>query len=67
VMYGGPPASEHSIAGAGSEELILQRQALHAWRITFRHPITEKDMEVEAPFPKDFRQLMHLLRRTRSV
>ena len=31
----------------------IQRQALHAWRLTFRHPITGKILEFTAPFPED--------------
>jgi len=67
LMYGGPAVSEHSIAGEGSEVPFLHHQALHAWRIAFRHPITEEPMEIEAPFRPKLRKLMHLLRRARSV
>jgi 23S rRNA pseudouridine1911/1915/1917 synthase len=66
-MYGGPLVSQHSLTGEGSETPLLTHQALHAWRIAFRHPITEKPMEIEAPFRSRFRKLMLLLRRTRSV
>jgi len=31
----------------------LDRQALHAYRLTFTHPMTGKDMEFEAPIPPD--------------
>jgi 23S rRNA pseudouridine1911/1915/1917 synthase len=34
------------------------RQLLHAWRIGFRHPVTEAWLEFEAPIPADFRQAM---------
>lgn len=67
TMYGGPPVSEHSITGAGSEEVFFPHQALHAWKIEFQHPITDKPMEIEAPFRPEFKRLMHLLRRARSV
>ena len=33
------------------------RQALHAWRLRFRHPRTAKEMLLEAPLPADMRAL----------
>jgi 23S rRNA pseudouridine1911/1915/1917 synthase len=36
-----------------SESPLLQRQALHAHRITFWHPILDQDMTIEAPIPED--------------
>lgn len=67
TMYGGRPLSVHDITGEGAEEPFLTHQALHAWRITFQHPIVEKPMEIEAPFRSTFKKLMQLLRRSRSV
>src|SRR5262245_2617213 len=34
------------------------RQALHAWRLAFRHPVTSARVEVEAPVPADMRALL---------
>ena len=31
----------------------MKRQALHAWKLTFWHPITKKEIKVEAPLPED--------------
>jgi 23S rRNA pseudouridine1911/1915/1917 synthase len=31
----------------------VPRQMLHAWRLEFRHPVTEKRLEIEAPLPAD--------------
>jgi 23S rRNA pseudouridine1911/1915/1917 synthase len=39
------------------------RQALHAWRLAFRHPLDERRMEFEAPLPPDFADLLKELRR----
>jgi len=36
------------------------RQALHAWRVAFPHPITRKPVEIEAPVPGDIRDLIRL-------
>ena len=33
------------------------RQALHAWRLRFKHPRTGKEMSLEAPLPADMRAL----------
>lgn len=33
------------------------RQALHAWRLRFRHPRTSQEMSLEAPLPADMRAL----------
>ena len=67
TMYGGRLVSEHDLAGSGSSEPIIEYQALHAWRIAFRHPITEKNMELEAAFHSPFKHLVETLRSSRSV
>ncbi len=38
------------------------RQALHAWRLTFTHPVTSEVMTFEAPLPGDFEALLADLR-----
>ncbi|MDK1032230.1 MAG: RluA family pseudouridine synthase [Planctomycetia bacterium] len=42
--------------------LLLDRQALHSWRVTFPHPTTGKQITVEAPLPDDMRRTLELLR-----
>lgn len=39
----------------------FSRQALHAYRISFLHPRSEKLMSFEVPFPEDLCQLQNLL------
>lgn len=34
----------------------MDRQALHAWHLSFVHPITKETMNLEAPIPKDMVQ-----------
>jgi 23S rRNA pseudouridine1911/1915/1917 synthase len=34
------------------------RQALHAWRVAFRHPATGARVDVEAPIPSDLRSIV---------
>jgi len=36
------------------------RQALHAWRVAFRHPITHEALRIEAPLPRDFQDLLNV-------
>ena len=35
------------------EDNRMGRQALHAWHLTFTHPITGEEMTLEAPIPED--------------
>ncbi len=64
TMYGGRIIAEFDITGnpAAPPEPLFTHQALHAWRIAFKHPILEKPMELEAPFPPPFKKLVTLLR-----
>ena len=34
------------------------RQALHAWRVKFRHPVTRVRVSIEAPVPQDIKTLI---------
>lgn len=38
------------------------RQALHAHRLAFEHPVTKEDVEFEAPLPPDLEELLRVLR-----
>jgi 23S rRNA-/tRNA-specific pseudouridylate synthase len=40
------------------------RQALHAYQITFVHPIKLETMTLEAPLPPDIQELLGILRKT---
>lgn len=46
VLYGGTPAG------------ALQRQALHAFRLAFTHPVTGQSLELHAPLPRDMRDAL---------
>jgi len=35
---------------------LMQRQALHSYRLKFTHPITKEEMVFEAPLPKDMEE-----------
>ena len=40
----------------------LDRQALHAWRLAFTHPVTGEKMQFSAPLPEDMAGLCAFLR-----
>ncbi len=67
TMYGGKLVSEKDLLGEGAAEPLFAHQALHAWRIQFRHPIKESDLTIEAPFPPPLRRLVELLRQAREA
>lgn len=41
--------------------ILIQRQALHAMRLTFRHPQSGKEMTIEAPLPADMQATLDYL------
>lgn len=45
----------------GSLDLI-QRQALHSWRLEFNHPVTKEHMRLEATLPADMTSLIQKLK-----
>lgn len=52
----------HSLLGDflyNAENHMLSRQALHAAKIIFEHPITGEELEIIAPLPEDMKQLIH--------
>ena len=47
LSHEGHPLAGDTLYGG---EPIFPRQALHAYKVTFQHPITEETIDVEAPF-----------------
>jgi 23S rRNA-/tRNA-specific pseudouridylate synthase len=45
--------------------IAFGRQALHAHRLTLRHPADGRRLDLEAPLPADFLDLLTRLRRGR--
>ena len=43
--------------------VAFERQALHAYRLGFRHPMDERALQFEAPLPPDLVELLARLRR----
>ena len=48
------------------DETLIQRQALHALKLGFNHPVTGKRMEFEAPLPDDFQHALSAIRTHRA-
>jgi 23S rRNA pseudouridine1911/1915/1917 synthase len=48
---------------AGRGERLLARQALHAWKLAFRHPLSADTVAFESPLPADIDALLGTLRR----
>lgn len=65
-LYGGRSSFKLSEVVPGTpperDETPLKRQALHAFRLRFRHPVKLTTVEVEAPLPADMRATLELLR-----
>jgi 23S rRNA pseudouridine1911/1915/1917 synthase len=58
-LVGEPIFVDNGLADAG---IPFGRQALHAYRLGFRHPIKDREVSLEAPIPDDFSQLLDRLR-----
>jgi 23S rRNA pseudouridine1911/1915/1917 synthase len=72
-LYGGRAAitraelrrqTTHSSARPNDDEVILNRQALHAARIKLAHPATKEPIEFKAPLPADLQAVLNELRRS---
>ncbi|QEY24498.1 23S rRNA pseudouridine(1911/1915/1917) synthase RluD [Neisseria animalis] len=59
-VYGNP---RHPCSEVAKETVKhLQRQALHAYRLSFVHPKTQQTVSFEAPLPEDMYHLLSVLR-----
>ena len=53
----GHPLLKDPIYGYRDDNSPLKRLALHAFKLCFHHPVTEKDIKLETPFPQEFTAL----------
>ena len=60
ASIGHPLEGDPVYGGRGARP--FPRQALHAWRLAFRHPRTGETLQFESPLPADFRALLESLR-----
>jgi 23S rRNA pseudouridine1911/1915/1917 synthase len=73
ALHGHPLAGEQRYVApssaeghaAGGRTIAFPRQALHAHRLTFPHPVDDRPVRVEAPLPPDLAALIGRLRRRR--
>lgn len=67
VLYLSQLKSNNFKLGKFQEETpLLQRTALHAWRLRFQHPRSGEPVSIEAPLPKDLRAVLNQLRKWRK-
>jgi 23S rRNA pseudouridine1911/1915/1917 synthase len=60
-------AHDQRLAVSKSEQQLLDRQALHAHKLTITHPSTGERLTFEAPLPADMVRTIESLRRWRPV
>jgi 23S rRNA pseudouridine1911/1915/1917 synthase len=67
-LYGGrSQIALGEITGDDATDIVLDRQALHARRLTLTHPITDQPIEFIAPLRSDMENLLATLRLHRRV
>ncbi|MCE5318941.1 MAG: RluA family pseudouridine synthase [Parachlamydia sp.] len=52
-LYGSSAANQKY-----AQKLVRERQMLHAWRVSFAHPMSGKIIELEAPVPPEMAELI---------
>jgi len=55
--YADPEHTDSALAARLASSGVIARQALHAARLGFRHPVTGADMRLEAALPEDLQSL----------
>jgi len=63
TLYGARKITVGELLGSDDPTPAIERFALHAHRLEFRHPVTGKDVKLEAPVPEDFQALLNVLRK----
>jgi 23S rRNA pseudouridine1911/1915/1917 synthase len=53
---------QYVLEPAPRQPIEFPRQALHAYRLGFRHPADDRALNFEAPLPEDFQSLLNALR-----
>ncbi|MHC4864588.1 MAG: RluA family pseudouridine synthase, partial [Planctomycetota bacterium] len=68
-MYGGKLVYQWQLADAepSAQDPIIDRCALHASTLEFKHPTTQAMGKFEAPLPQDMQRLLGMLRKCRKV
>ena len=58
----GHPLYGDSLYGLGNENDYIERQALHAYKLSFPHPRTGEILELEADMPADMKELLNKIK-----
>jgi 23S rRNA pseudouridine1911/1915/1917 synthase len=68
-MYGGRLVYPWQLADTepAVQQPVINRVALHAHTLEFKHPATEKMVKFEAPLPEDMQNLLDMLRKHRET
>ena len=61
MSYIGYPVVGDSVYSSGKNEFGVEGQMLHARYLKFKHPITGKELNLEAPLPEDFEKIIKQL------
>jgi 23S rRNA pseudouridine1911/1915/1917 synthase len=61
LAYKGWPLVGDQVYGRAVPEAAFNRQALHAWRVALKHPVTGEALAIEAPLPEDLARLLEQL------
>jgi 23S rRNA pseudouridine1911/1915/1917 synthase len=59
-VYGEPRWREIANPALAAALQAFPRQALHAWRVAFTHPVTRARVCIEAPLPRDIEDLLRV-------
>jgi 23S rRNA pseudouridine1911/1915/1917 synthase len=64
TSIGHPVVGDRAYGGAGdlARQLGLERPFLHAWRLSFTHPITGERIELEEPLPEELTRALERAR-----
>ena len=54
--------TDHELLRSGDDSILLDRQALHAFRIKFDHPLSGDRISLEAELPGDMARVLEVLR-----
>ncbi|MDH5678398.1 MAG: RluA family pseudouridine synthase [Nitrospinota bacterium] len=61
MMHINCPVLGDNTYGRKGGQRIIGRQALHAWKLSFDHPVTNEHMEFTAPLPQDMAEAIRAL------
>ena len=63
----GYPVVGDMVYSNGKNPFNVEGQMLHAWKLEFNHPITNKKMELEAELPEYFKNILNELDTKRGI